>query len=49
MILFMVVLLVVLWLLGMVTTYTLGGLLHILLVIAVIFLLIHVIQGRRVV
>lgn len=41
-----VVILIVLWLLGMVTTYTLGGLLHILLVIAVILLLVRVIQGR---
>jgi low affinity Fe/Cu permease len=46
--LFLVVLLVVLWLLGMVTTYTLGGALHILLVIAIVFLLIHVIQGRSI-
>ena len=38
--------LIVLWLLGMVSTYTLGGLLHVLLVIAVIFLLIGVIRGR---
>jgi hypothetical protein len=42
----LIVILVVLWLLGMVTTYTLGGLLHILLVIAVILLLVRVIQGR---
>ena len=46
--LFLVVLLVALWLLGMVTTYTLGGLLHILLVIAIVFLLIHLIQGRSI-
>lgn len=46
--LFLVVLLVVLWLLGMMTTYTLGGGLHILLVIAIVFLLIHVIQGRSI-
>ncbi len=38
--------LIVLWLLGMVSTYTLGGLLHVLLVIAVIFLLISLIRGR---
>jgi hypothetical protein len=38
----------VLWLLGMVTSYTLGGVLHILLVAAIIFLLIRVIQGRGV-
>jgi hypothetical protein len=48
MILFLVFLLVILWMLGMVTTTTLGGWLHILLVIAVIFLLIRVIQGARV-
>jgi hypothetical protein len=48
MILFIVFLLVALWLLGMVTTTTMGGALHILLVIAVIFLLIRVIQGQRV-
>lgn len=39
---------ILLWLVGMMTTYTLGGLLHILLVVAVIFLLIRVIQGRPV-
>jgi hypothetical protein len=44
----LVVILVVMWLLGMVTTYTLGGLLHILLVIAVILLLVRVIQGRSI-
>ena len=48
MILFLVILLVVLWLLGMVTTYTLGDWLHILLVIAIIFLLIRVIRGEPV-
>jgi hypothetical protein len=41
------VVLVVLWLLGMVSSYTLGGFIHILLVLAVIVLLIRVIQGRR--
>jgi predicted ferric reductase len=46
MILFLVFVLIVLWLLGMVTTYTLGGWLHILLVIAVVFLLIRVIRGQ---
>ncbi len=44
--LFLVVLLIALWLIGMVTTTTLGGALHVLLVIAIVFLLIHVIQGR---
>lgn len=42
--LFLVVLCLVLWALGMMTTYTLGGLLHILLVIAVILLLVHFIS-----
>jgi hypothetical protein len=46
--LLLVVLLIALWLLGVMTASTLGGALHILLVIAVIFLLIHVIQGRSI-
>jgi Family of unknown function (DUF5670) len=41
-------LLLVLWLLGLVTSYTIGGFIHILLVIAVIALLIRVIRGRPV-
>jgi Family of unknown function (DUF5670) len=41
-----VVVLVVLWLLGIVTSYTLGGLIHILLAIAIIAVLLRVIQGR---
>jgi hypothetical protein len=41
------VILVVLWLLGIVTSYTLGGFIHILLVLAIVVLLIRVIQGRR--
>jgi hypothetical protein len=41
----LVVVLLVLWLLGVVTSYTLGGVLHILLVVAIIFLLIRVIRG----
>jgi len=45
----LIVLFVVLWLLGMVSSYTLGGLIHLLLVLAVIVLLLRVIQGRRVV
>ncbi len=44
-----VVLLVVMWLLGMVSSYTLGGLIHILLVLAIIVLLVRIIQGRSVV
>jgi hypothetical protein len=43
-----VIILVILWFLGVVTKNTLGGLLHILLVIAIIFLLINVIRGRGV-
>ena len=48
MILFLVVALVALWLLGMVTSTMLGGALHILLVIAIVFLLIRVIRGQPV-
>jgi len=44
--LFLVVLLIVLWALGLMTSYTLGGLLHILLVVAIILFLVHIIQGR---
>lgn len=42
------VILVVLWLLGLVTSTTMGGLIHALLVIAIVVILIRVIQGRRV-
>ncbi|MCK9214977.1 MAG: lmo0937 family membrane protein [Rhodoferax sp.] len=41
------VILVILWLLGLVTSYTMGGLIHALLVIAIVVILIRVIQGRR--
>jgi Family of unknown function (DUF5670) len=41
-----VVILVILWLLGVITKNTLGGVLHILLVVAIVFLLIGVIRGR---
>jgi hypothetical protein len=41
------VLLIVLWLLGMVSSYTLGGFIHLLLVLAVAVVLIRVIQGRN--
>ncbi len=44
----LVFLLLILWALGLMTSYTLGGLLHILLVLAIIFLLIHVIRGQPV-
>jgi hypothetical protein len=43
-----VVILVVLWALGLATTYTAGGLIHLLLVIAIIVVLVRVIQGRKV-
>ncbi len=43
------VILLLLWLLGLVTSYTLGGFVHILLVLAVVVLIVRVIQGRRVV
>ncbi len=42
-----VVILVVLWLLGFVSSYTMGGLIHLLLVLAIVVILIQVIQGRR--
>jgi hypothetical protein len=41
------VVLLILWALGMVSSYTLGGFIHILLVIAVVVVLIRIIQGRR--
>jgi hypothetical protein len=43
------VILLVLWALGMVTSYTMGGFIHIFLVIAIVVVLIRVIQGRRVI
>ena len=42
------VILLVLWLLGMVTSYTMGGFVHILLVIALVILVLNLLQGRRV-
>ena len=44
-----VVILLVLWMLGMVTSYTMSGLIHVLLVVALIIVLMRVIQGRRIV
>ena len=41
------VILLILWLLGLVSAYTLGGFIHILLVLAIIVLIINLIQGRR--
>ena len=42
------VILIVLWLLGIVTTYTVGGFVHILLVVAIILILVRLIRGERV-
>ena len=42
------IVLVILWILGLVSSYTMGGFIHALLVIAVIIIVIRVIQGRRV-
>jgi hypothetical protein len=42
------VILIILWLLGFVSGYTMGGFIHILLVVAVIVVLVRVIQGRRI-
>ena len=47
MLMFIFILLLALWLLGMISTYILGGYIHLLLIIAVAVLLIRIIQGRR--
>jgi len=47
MIMTIAIILIVLWLLGMVSAYTLGGFIHILLVLAIIIVLVRVISGRR--
>lgn len=41
------IILIILWLLGLVSSYTMGGLIHLLLVIAIVVILLRVIQGRR--
>jgi Family of unknown function (DUF5670) len=41
------VILLVLWLLGLVSSYTMGGFIHVLLVIAIVVVLVRIIQGRR--
>ena len=41
------VILIILWVLGLVRSYTMGGLIHILLVIAIVVVLLNIIQGRR--
>jgi hypothetical protein len=45
----LLVILLVLWLLGMVSSYTMGGFIHVLLVVAIVVLLVRLIQGRRVI
>jgi len=42
------VILIILWLLGLVSSYTMGGFIHVLLVIAIVVIVLRVIQGRRV-
>lgn len=42
------IILIVLWLLGLVSSYTMGGFIHILLIIAIVVILIRVIKGRRI-
>lgn len=42
------IILIILWLLGLVTSYTMGGLIHILLVIAIIVIVVRLLQGRRI-
>jgi uncharacterized protein DUF5670 len=46
--LLLIFLLIVLWFLGFMTSYTLGGVLHILLVIAIVLFLVHIIQGSSI-
>ena len=41
------IILIILWLLGLVSSYTMGGFVHILLVVAVVVILVRVLQGRR--
>jgi len=43
----LIVILVLLWLVGLVTSYTLGGFIHILLVVAIVIVLIRIVQGRN--
>lgn len=43
-----VVILMLMWLLGMITSYTMGGVIHLLLVVALVVVVVRVIQGRRV-
>lgn len=45
---FLVIILIVLWVAGLITSYTLGGFIHLLLVVAAVVLLVRIISGRRV-
>lgn len=42
------IILIILWLLGLVSSYTMGGFIHVLLIIAVVVILVRLIQGRRI-
>jgi hypothetical protein len=42
------IILIVLWLLGVITSYTLGGLIYILLVVGIILIIVHLIQGKKI-
>ena len=42
------IILIILWLLGFVSSYTMGGFIHILLVVAIVLILVRLIQGRRI-
>jgi len=44
----LIILLIILWALGLVSSYTLGGFIHLLLVIALVLIVLRVIQGRRI-
>ena len=47
MLLTIAVILIILWLLGLITSYTMGGFIHVLLVIAIVVILVNVIRGRK--
>jgi hypothetical protein len=49
MLLTIAVILIILWLLGLITAYTLGGFIHILLVIALVLIIVRLVQGKKVV
>jgi hypothetical protein len=49
MLLTIAIILIILWLLGLITAYTLGGFIHVLLVIALILIIIRLVQGKKIV